>query len=222
MAWLEQFLLGRPGTEVLFEVNPDAMAIDEQPIAVLQRNLVGDLKKSIIKTSAPIIRINSNFLSLSQRNQFASLVGISDTFLSFQTRDDWGVVSERDAITDLSHVTLQNNSATRLSAALADAGYDGIITVTGVDLIPNSIAGPLFDEGGFGSGGFSGPDYITGGTYDDATRVYTLGTSLPVGTEFVYVSYTYKGWLVNMEQLNHSFAGGYVNRFTYDFQLTGA
>jgi len=221
MAWLEPFLLGRPGNEFSFEVNPDAMSIDEQPVAVLQRNLSGDLKKSVLNTSSPIIRINSSFLSIAQRNQFASLAGISDTFLSFQTRDDWGVISERNMVTDTTHVTIQDTSATKLSTALVAGGFTGIITINSVGVVPNVVSGPLFGGGGFGDGGFSGPDYFSGGSYDDATRVVTLGTSLPVGTTFVYVSYTYTGWLVNMERLSHSFAGGYVDRFTYDFQLTG-
>ena len=219
--FLDQFLLGRPGSEYEFEYNSEAMAIDEMPIASLQRNLAGDLKKSVLKNSAPVIRLNSNYLSLTQRNQFASLVGIADSFLSFQTSTDWQMFSERNRVTDLSHVTIQNNSATKLSQQLVEGGFDGIITITGVSQVPNVVAGPVFGGGGFGEGGFSGPDFFTGGSYDDLTRVVTLGTTLPVGTEYVYVSYTYTGWLVNMERLSHSIQGGWIDRFRYDFQLTG-
>ena len=222
MAWLSSFLLGRPGYEVDFELNPSGMQIDDGPLAVLHRNLAGDLKKSVLKTSAPIIRINSNYLTLTQRNQFASFAGIADTFLSFQTRDDWQMISERNLPTDTSHVTIQNNSATRLSQALVEAGFTGIITIDSVSTVPNAVAGPLFGGGGFGDAGFSGPDYFEGGSYDDLTRVVTLGTSLPDASQFVYVSYTYTGWLVNMERLSHSILGGWVDRFQYDFQLTGA
>jgi hypothetical protein len=220
--WLTSFLLGRPGFEYSFDLNPEAMTIDEMPLGVLQRNLAGDMKKSIIKTSIPTIKINSSFLQLPQRNSFASLAGISDTFLSFQTRDDWQVVSERNLSTDASHVVIQNNSATKLSAALVAAGFTGIITINSVATVPNIVAGPTFGGGGFGQGGYSGPDYFAGGSYDDSSRTVTLGTSLPVASEYVYVTYTYKGWLVNMEKFSHSVQGGWQDRFKYDTQLIGA
>lgn len=222
MAWLAQFLLGRPGYEYQFDVNPEGMAIDEAGLTILHRNLAGDLKKSVLKTSMPTIKVSSSYLTLDQRNQFASLVGIQDTFLSFQTRDDWQVFSERNLPTDTSHVTIQNNSATRLSAALVAAGFTGIITIDSVSAVPSAVAGPLFGGGGFGDEGFSGPDYFAGGSYDDATRVVTLGTSLASASEYVFVTYTYTGWLVNLEALTHQVKGGWVDRFIYDFQLTGA
>jgi hypothetical protein len=219
--FLTSFLLGRPGNEISFDVNPEAMVIEEQPIAVLQRNLAGDLKKSVLKTSAPTIKVNSNYLTPTQRNQFASLVGIQDTFLSFQCRDDFQVVSERDDVSDTSHVIIQNTSATKLSKLLVQNGYPGIITINSVAEVPNVLAGPLYDEGGYGEGGYSGPDFFSGGSYDDLTRTITLGTSLSSDIDFVYVTYTYTGWLVNIEKLIHAAHGGWVNRFTYDFQLTG-
>ena len=222
MAWLSSFLLGRPGYEYSFDINPEAMSIDEAALTVIHRNLAGDLKKSVLKNSMPMIKINSSYLSLDQRNKFASLVGVNDTFLSFQTRDDWQMVAERDLPTDTQHVTLQNNSATRLSAALVAAGFSGVITINSVSTVPNVVAGPTFGGGGFGDGGFSGPDYFAGGSYEDATRVVTLGTSLPSASQYVYVTYTYKGWLVNLDALSHQIRGGWLDRFTYDFQLTGA
>jgi len=220
MGW-QTFKLGRPGYEYSFDVNPEAMAIEDGPIAVLQRNLAGDLKKSIIKTSVPIIKLNSNYLMMAQRNQFASLAGIADTFLSFITRDDWQIIAEKNTPLNLTQVKLQNNSATKLSAALVAAGFSSIITVTSAAQIPNVTAGPVFGGGGFGEGGFSGPDFFTGGSYDDLTRTVTLGTTLP-SLNPVYLTYTYTGWLVNMEKLSHAIRGGWIDRFTYDFVLTGA
>src|SRR5260221_10877423 len=129
MAWLSQFLLGRPLNEILFDVNPAAMDITESPIVVLHRNLAGDLKKSYLKVSAPTIKVNSTFLTKAQRDQFASLVGVADTFLSFQTRDDWQVVNELVTVVDSLHVKLANSSATRLSAALVQLGGSSIITI---------------------------------------------------------------------------------------------
>jgi hypothetical protein len=222
MAWTD-FLLGRPGYEFTFEVPPEAMTIEEQPISVLHRNLAGDLKKSVLKTSAPIIKINSSYLSLAQRNQFASLAGIADTFLSFKCRDDWQVIAERNLSTDATHVTIQNNSATRLSAALVAAGFSSIITINSVSQVPNVVAGNTFGGGGFGDAGFSGPDFYAGGSYDDATRIVTLGSSLgSTAQQYVYVTYTYKGWLVSIEKVGHQVQGGWGDRFQYDFQLTGA
>jgi hypothetical protein len=220
--WLSQFLLGRPGYEIPFDVNPEAMQIDEMPITVLQRNLAGDLKKSLIKVSNPVIKINSSYLAFDQRNDFASLMSVNDSFLSFQTRDDWKVNAYKVSPLTLSTVQLPNTSATRLSTVLASAGFAGVITINTVYAVPNPAAGPAYGEGGFGDGGYSGPDYYSGGgTYNDITRIITLGTPLP-SLDPVFVTYTYKGWLVNIESLTHSVQGGWIDRFTYDFQLIGA
>jgi hypothetical protein len=197
------------------------MAIEEMPIVALRRNIAADLKKSVLKTSAPTIKINSNYLQINQRNQFASLPGIQDTFLSFITRDDWQVFSEKNVPISTTQVLIQNTSATKLSAALVAAGFPGIITINSVAQVPNVVAGPVFGGGGFGEGGFSGPDFFAGGSYDDLTRTVTLGTTLP-GLNPIYISYTYQGWLVNMESLSHAIRGGWLDRFTYDFSLTGA
>ena len=223
MAWLSNFLLGYPGSEYSFEINPEAMSIDEIPIAVLHRTLNGDLKKSVLKTSAPIIRINSSYLSLAQRNQFASLAGVDNTFLSFQVRDDLAVIAERDLSTDTTHVTIRNTSATRLSTYLVQNGYAGDITITSVADGPNIGSSSGYGLGGYGSGFYSPTEYYTAGSsYNDLTRVITLASPLPSAQMYVYVSYTYKGWLVNMDKLSHSIQGGWVDRFQYDFQLTGA
>lgn len=204
--WLSQFKLGRPGYEYSFTVNPSAMNIDEGPIDIIHRNLAGDLKKSIVKTSAPIIKIASGYFTKTQRDQFASLAGIADTFLSFQTRDDWQNILEKNYPTDTSHVTIQNTSATRLSAQLKAGGFSGIISGISVYTTPDG----------------SGTEYFSGGSYDDSTRILTLGATLPDNVSPVFVTYTYKGWLVNMRKLSHNIQGGWVDRFQYDFQLEGA
>lgn len=221
MAWLSQFLLGRPGAEYLFEVNPAAMDIEEVGVVIRQANIAGDLKKSTIKASAPIIRVNSNYLTLAQRNKFASLVSVSDTFLSFQTRDDWQQTDERVTIIDATHLRLQNSSATRLSAVLVGLGLPSVITIQ----TPFNIgfAGTGFGDGGFGFGGFDGAPFDPGAiTYDDVTRIITMSNPLADLSRLVFVTYTYKGWLVDMERLGHKAQGGWLDRFTYDFQLMGA
>jgi len=220
--WFSQFWLGIPGYEYYFDVNPESVSMDEGPIAVLKRNLAGDLKKSILRSSIPIIRLNSSYLTLAQRNQFASLASIDYSFLSFQCRDDFQTWSERSIPIDASHVKLQNNSATKLSALLAAGGFTPIITIQSVYNVPTGYLGSLYGQNGFGFGGYAGPDYYAGGSYDDATRIVTLGTPLPSPTNPAFTTYTFKGWLVNMETFTHAVQGGWLDRFTYDFQLTGA
>ena len=224
MPWLSSFLLGRPGREYSFEVNPEAMDIEEAGIVVMQRNLAGDLKKSVLKVSAPTIKINSTYLSLAQRNQFASLVGVADTFLSFQTRDDWEAINERVTVLTTTSVQLANSSATRLSAALVAAGYDSIITIE-TPFLFSLGGGQTYGGGSYGGGGYGGDqeEFDPGTlTYDDATRVISFTNPLPDVSQPVYVSYLYKGWLVNLERLGHRAQGGWIDRFTYDFVLSGA
>jgi len=206
MPWLSQFKLGRPGYEVLFDVNPEGMDIVEQPIDVVTRNIKGHMKRSIIKTSAVSIKISSSYLLKTQRDLFASMAGISDTFLSFQTRDDWAVMYEYNLPASVSSVIIQDTSVTKLSAALVAVGSSPSVTITGVFLNP---AG-------------TGTNYWTGGSYNSATRAITLGTSLPTATAPVYVTYTYTGWLVMLKSLNHRIQGGWMDRFQYDFELVGA
>ena len=206
MPWLNQFLLGRPGFEYAFDINPEALDIVEQPIDVITRNVAGHLKRSIIKTSAVSIKLSSSFLLKTQRDQFASLAGISDTFLSFKTRDDWKMLFERNLPVDANTVLVQQTSATKLSQALVAAGAAASITIDGVFLNP---AG-------------TGTNYFTGGSYNSANFTITLGTTLPTSTAPVFVNYTYTGWLVMMKSLNHKIQGGWVDRFQYDFELTGA
>lgn len=212
--------MGRPGTELSFEVNPEAMQIEEQGVCVVQRNLAGDLKKSTLKVSAPMVKVNSSFLSKAQRDQFNSLVGISDTFLSFQTRDDWQQVNDLATVLTSTTLQLSNSSALRLSKILVDTGYPGIITINSVTIPP--FTG--FGQGNFGADGFGGAGSYSAGTitYNDSTMVVTVQNALPFGFAGIYVTYTYKGWLVNMEKFGHTSKGGWLDRFQYDFQLVGA
>lgn len=224
MSWFSQFLLGRPGIEYSFDINPEAMHVVEAGVVVRQRNLAGDLKKSVLKASAPTIRINSSYLTLQQRNQFNSLVGISDSFLSFQTRDDWEVTDE--LVTNLTSTTLQlaNSSATRLSAILTSLGYSSTITIETPFKLGTS-AGQLYGSGNYGEGGYgSSQESFDPGTvtYDDATRIITITNPIVDLAQPVLVSYLYTGWLVDMQQFEHVAQGGWVDRFQYDFQLVGA
>ena len=198
------------------------MSIDHDNVEVNLRNLAGDLKTSILKVNAPSIKINSNFLSQTQRLQFMSLMGISDTFLSFLTRDDWQTQNELVTIIDSTHVQIANSSATRLSAALVAAGGGSIINI----ITPfNAVLGEGYGSGGYGFGGYGGaaltfdPGPVT---YNDATRVITLTNALGSLTAPMYVSYTYTGWLVKMQKLTVKNQGGWIDRGTYDIALLGA
>ena len=206
MAWLSPFKLGRPGYEISFDLNPAAMDLDEGPIDAVYRNVAGDLKRSIIKASAPTIRIQSNYLLKAQRDQFAALTAVDDTFLSFLTRDDWAVLLERNLPLTTNTVQVRNSSATKLDQALLAVPTTGHITITGV----------------FDNPAGTGTNYYSGGSYDGASRTITLGTPLGGTTNPCYVSYTYKGWLVAMRRLPQRFAGGWVDRSTYDIELVGA
>lgn len=222
MGWIS-FKLGRPGAEYTFEVPPEAMSVDPRPITSLQRNLAGGLRKATMSAMAPIIKLNSSFLSLEQRNQFATLMGVADTFLSFQCRDDWQQVRELVGVVDSRHFLLSPNSALRLSQALVQQSFDSIITpvsleVTGANQAPWTPG----NYGAFPWGG--GPPGFDPGimTYDDLTYTLEIANPIPDLTAAIYLTYTYTGWLVDLQQMNTRYQGGWLDRATYDIQLVGA
>lgn len=211
MAWTS-FLLGRPGYEYVFEVSPETMQIDYDNLEVINQNLVGNLRQSIIKVEMPTIQIASSYLSFIQRNQLASLQHLTDGFLSFQCRDDWRVYYERVTVIDTTHVQLANTSATLLSEKLVAAGFASVISVQKpfTKTLPTPAGGSAvtFDPGTI--------------SYDDATQIITLTNALSNTTDPLYVDYIYKGWLVKISKLTPSNQGGWIDRSRYDFQLVGA
>lgn len=218
------FLFGRPGGEYIFEVPPEAMSIAPSPIKSVQRNIAGDLKKSILKTDCPKIQINSSFLSLAQRNQFSSLMGISDTFLSFICRNDWQEINDLATIIDLTHLQLNNNSALKLSAQYVLNSLASLITITTPFVITGAPVG--FGLGTFGLGTFgigAGATSFDPGafTYNDLTQIITLTNPLPSANVNVFVTYTYPGWLVEPDSMNLKYKGGWLDRGTYDISLVG-
>lgn len=221
MAWKQPFLLGRPGAEYEFEVNPEGMVIDESGVVSLQRNLAGDLKKSTLKINVPSIKINSSFLPFDQRNKFNSLIGVADTFLSFQTRTDWKQYNDLSQVLTTTQFKLTNSSALRLSKALVQLGFASIITITEITLGPASSS--AWEAGAWGAFPWMGtynPGVIT---YDDLTYIVTITNAIPNITDYaVYISYTYTGWLVNMQKMNSQFQGGWLDRAKYDINLEGA
>lgn len=207
MAWTT-FKLGRPGSEYEFTVpgNPQALSIENRNIRVLQTNIEGDLKKSTLKLYVPSIRMNSNYLPFAERNKLASLMNITDAFLSFMLRDDFLITAEKALPVDVSTVNIANSSILRLEKALLAAGASGHITITGV----------------FDNPAGTGTNYYTSGSFDGTTGAITLGTPVADASNPVYISYTYKGWLVEIEDLSDSINGGRVDLFSYDMSLRGA
>ena len=61
----------------------------------------------------------------------------------------------------------------------------------------------------------TGTNYFTSGSYADATRIITLGTPLLTAAA-CYVTYQYKGWLVNMSELGVQAQGGWVDVMPYN------
>jgi hypothetical protein len=170
-----------------------------------------------------VIKIKSSYLSMAQRNQFASLAGVSDSFLSFICRNDWQVVNDLASIIDLNHLQLSNNSALKLSQAYVQLGMASQISIQTPFYTGGSTPYGLGTFGGGAFGGGSGGTFDPGAvSYADATRIITLTNPLPSSSMSVYVSYTYTGWLVEMESMSHMAQGGWLDRFTYDISLVGA
>lgn len=195
MAWLSAFKLGRPGNEIDFTINPNTVEIRPAQIAAKKRTISGHLRKWVFRTSFPTISLSSDFFTLQDYNRMQSLLTITDTMLSFKVRGgDLQTIGEICYPTNSTMVPIRENSAVLLSAALIAAGAAGTITINHVYDNP---AG-------------TGTDYYTGGSYDDASAVITLGTPLVV-TAPVYVTYSYGGWLVSMEEIGGTFLGGQVD-----------
>lgn len=195
MAWLTSFLLGRPGAELSFSVNPAGIEIKPAQICVKKRTLSGRLRKWVFRTSYPTITLDSSFFTVSDYNAMSSLLAVTDTMLSFKVRDS-GFQNTLEICypTSTSIVPIRENSAVLLSAALIAASAASSITITGV----------------FDNAAGTGTNHYTGGSYADASYAITLGTPL-ANTNACYVTYTYTGWLVEMSEIGAQFVGGQVD-----------
>jgi len=194
MAWYSQFYLGRPGSELTFDINPNTLEIRPAQISAKKRTISGHLRKWVFRTSFPTISLQSNYFTFAEYCAMQSLLTVSDTMLSFKVRDDLQTILEICYQTDSMTVPIRENSATLLSAALVAAGAAGSLTING---IYDNAAG-------------TGTNYYSGGSYADATGIITLGTPLP--TVFpCYCTYSYSGWLVEMSEIGGQFIGGQVD-----------
>jgi hypothetical protein len=208
MAWLSQFKLGRAGREITFDYNPASMTVSEQFIGPSYRDINGDLKKSIIKTYAPLVTINSSYLTIAQRNQLVSLMQIKDTFLSFivrDTSDPFKMILEQNVSLSKTTVQIQNTSITHLCLELYNNGFVGIVTIEGV----------------WDNYSMTGTNYYTGGSFDDSNRTITLGTPFASNKTICYITYAYTGWLVQIKSIPWTIKGGWIDRLQYDFELEG-
>jgi hypothetical protein len=146
---------------------------------------------------------------------------IDDTFLSFQTRDDWQVFSLKCLAPSTTQVILPKMSCLRLSKILVDGGFSSIITIDSVNEVPNPTDAIAYDDPTYDAGGYAGVEHYAGGSYDDSNYTINLGTPLS-GSDYAYVNFTYKGWLVEADKLSQSSSGNNIDWFGYDFQLTSA
>ena len=205
--FLSQFLLGRPGAELVFNINPNQLQVEKSQICAKNRVLSGRLKKWVFRTEFPTIQLSGTFFTMDQQDQMSSLLSVTDTLLSFKVRDAFTIYGEQNFPANVgATVQIQENSATLLSAALVAAGAAGSIAIVGV----------------WDNAALTGTNYYTGGSYADATRTITLGTPLPTALA-CYVTYQYSGWLVSMEKMNFLAQGGWVDVSTYSgWTLEGA
>ena len=214
--WVNQFKLGRPGVETLFDINPTELTPTWGRVASTSYNLAGDRFDRVMRTMRPTVKLKQSIFPKTQLDLFVSLIPITDTFLAFLTRDDWLINLEPNIAPNTTTVQLQNSSMTKLSQVYALGGFGstptfGTITITGVW---------AYIDNYYGVPRGTGVNYWTGGSYVEATRTITLGTPLPNAGQ-VYVSYSYPGWLVAMPKLDTSVLGGQVDNFGYSFELEG-
>jgi hypothetical protein len=173
MAWLDAFLLGRPGFEYAFSANPDDLEADFERQSAEQRTLTGRLKERVFRPWTPTVRLTREWFPKTDLDHIASLLTVTDTFLSFIPRtSDWNILLEPDLALTTTTVQVQESSATLLSAVYAAGGLAGLGTPT--------RRAERSRWTGSTSTRWQGTNYYTagaGGSYADATRTITLGSA---------------------------------------------
>jgi len=203
MAWLSSFLLGIPGQEYSFDVSPATMQLSEGPNIIVNKNIMGYLRKAIINQYSATAKISGSYLTLAQRQTFLSFCSMPDVFFSFRTRDNWTRLEKAAPSNSGTTITLDTNAITLLDQTLAIESYTTQITILGV----------------YDNFAMSGTNYYTGGSFNASTSQITLGTTL--AADFGYVNYQYQGFLCNVETIDTTSEGGWMDKFQYDFQITG-
>lgn len=217
MAWLTNFLLGRPGFEYAFSANPDSLDFNPMRVSSDTYTLSGRLKERVLRTSRPSITLKSSWFPKTDLDNFQSLLSITDTQLSFIPRTaDWNTYLEPNIMTSTTTVNIQESSASILSAYYAAGG----LTPANSGVPYTSTYGTITINGVYTNPAGIGFNYYTGGSYADATNTVTLGTAYGAGGQ-VYVNYSYPGWMVRLKAIKAPITGGRVDLFSYDFQLDG-
>jgi hypothetical protein len=221
MAWLDAFLLGRPGFEYAFSANPDDLEADFERQSAEQRTLTGRLKERVFRPWTPTVRLTSGWFPKTDLDHIASLLTVTDTFLSFIPRtSDLNILLEPDLALTTTTVQIQESSATLLSAVYAAGG----LTPGNGGTPYTTTSGTITVDGVYDNPMGTGTNYYTagaGGSYADATRTVTLGSAL-AQVQQVYVSYHFPGWLVRMKKLGAPISGGRVDLFNLgDLELVG-
>ena len=165
MAYISPFKLGILGSEQSITFVKQGLSINHADIIQTNRNLAGDLRKTIFKVNVPAFTLTGLKLSQNDVNLFWGLKQ-RNALLNFKYRDDLAVIDEQNTSTDIRNITLVNTSATG-------------ITILGVWQLSDPTHG--------------GTNYFTGGSYDPTTRIINCGTYLPGAATDVLINYTYTG-----------------------------
>ena len=176
MPYLANWKLGISGSELDLSFIKQSFSFNHNDIIQEKRNAQGDYRKTIFKVNVPSFSITGVKLSITDLNIFLSLKQ-RNALLNFKYRDDLAVIDEQNISTDTTHITLINTSATG-------------ITITGVWLLTDPT--------------HAGTNYYTGGSYNTATRIITLGAALPGANTNVLINYAYTGHGVIIQSLNPS------------------
>ena len=193
--WISNFLLGRPGYELAFSINPNTVEVDAAQIVAENRVLSGRLRKWVFRTNVPTMTLQSDFFTVQDFYRMQSLLAVTDTMLSFRIRDgDMQTSLEICYPTGATALPIRENSALLLSQALVAAGFPSVITING---IWDNPAG-------------TGTNYFTGGSYQDSSFIITPGTPLLVQQPH-FVTYSFPGYLVSMKAIKGTFLGGQID-----------
>jgi hypothetical protein len=173
MNWIENFTIGRAGSEMTFANNPAELEWGPSEIAFEDRNLAGQ-KKKLVKRITDKVRLTIPIVEEDELNKLISMANDNMVFKRFLVSTGFAIIDERRYATGTAEVELMPSSR---------AG----ITIQGVWLATDTA--------------HEGTNFYTGGSFNETTRVVTLGTPLEVSGSAVLVSYLYQGWNVDITDL---------------------
>jgi len=195
MSWLASFKLGPIGYELPITARIMALGFDFRHVEAMQRNILGGLRRSLLRVNVPIITLQAGAMSM---DTMAKLQGLhsSQSVLNFKSNTAFKVLYQLCISTDTLTVILPATSASG-------------ITITGVFLKSDVNK--------------SGTNYFTSGSYDATTRTVTLGTDLPDANAEVWVDYSFTGHSVLVTRYSPApHQGQYQDLWQAGIELTGA